>query len=145
MPNPKPTYLKPKKEIAKEVLRFRELKYDLLNTKISKNETKSVWYSYAQIKELWDEIQYQTANGKKVSGARIYLTSFLDGNVKYAKQMNTVFVLTEDIGTATPMHKDFFIEEQADYGSRPAPVKILGLDHGTPCPPDCAEQDPEWP
>lgn len=145
MPQPKPSYLKPKKEIAKEVLRFRELKYDLLNTKISKSETKSLWYSYAQVKELWEEIQYQIGNGKKVSGVRIYLTSFVDANAKYGKQMNTVFVLTEDIGHGTPMNKDFFIEEQAGYESRPDALAISGLDHGTPCPPDCDAQDPEWP
>ncbi len=102
---------------------------------------------------MWEEMIYQTVSNKKdVSGFRVYLTTYLSAST-FSKQMGITFVLTENVGTvATPKHKDFFIEEQSDYGRRPEPligpaaVEILGFDHGSPCPPDCSgAQDPEWP
>jgi hypothetical protein len=152
---PKPAYLKPKASIAKEVAEYRTVikKQSVLSQIIGKEETKSIWFSFNQIQEMWEELIYQTVGNKKdVSGVRVYLTSYLSGST-FAKQMGIVFVLTENVGSAaTPKHKDFFIEEQSDYRSRPEPLvsaaelTMLGLDHGTPCPPDCSGgQDPEWP
>jgi hypothetical protein len=150
MPLRKPKHLKRKEEIAKEVLKYRETKYALLTDKIAKDETKSFWFSLEILTELWKEIEYQkTEIGKDVTGARIYLTSFPDDHpiTKYHKRMNVVFVLTEKVGGK---HKDFFIEKQPDFPGRPdnkltKKEQIDGIDHGTPCPPDCSGQDPEWP
>ncbi len=153
---PKPAHLKPKAEIERDIIQYRTGlgKQRLLSQVIGKEETKSIWFSFEQMQELWEEIIFQTVNNKKnVSGTRVYLTSYQNGS-RFEKQMGLVFVLTENIGTeASPKHKDFFIEEQSGFENRPNPtgadgksIKILGLDHGTPCPPDCdGEQDPEWP
>jgi len=153
---PKPAHLKPKSEIDKDIKYYRTGlgKHTLLSQVIGKEETKSIWFSFEQMQELWEEILFQTINNKKnVSGTRVYLTSYRAGS-RFEKQMGVVFVLTENIGTdESPKHKDFFIEEQSGFENRPDPTNedgkplvILGLDHGTPCPPDCSgDQDPEWP
>ena len=157
MPKPRPKHLKLKTAIGPEVNHYRNLKHGTLSTLINKTETKSIWFSMEQIQEMWDEMIYQVINnGKKVSGIRVYLTTYLPG-ATFEKQMGIVFVLTENRGTtADPVHKDFFIEEQGDWGSRPLAFaseplesewRLLGFDQGTPCPPDCGidkGQDPQW-
>lgn len=155
MPKPKPRNIKRKSDIAAEIAAFRTTlpKHSTLSAIIGTEETKSIWFSFEQVQEMWEEIIYQAVNNRKnVSGVRVYLTTYLAGS-NFENQLGVVFVLTENVGTLrNPKHKDFFIEEQPDYPNRPASIVdpetsgVSNLDHGSPCPPDCSiTQDPEWP
>lgn len=152
---PKPKSIILKTDLAKEINEFRTVlpKHATLSSIIGKEETKSLWFSFDQIQEMWDEMIYQMVNNRKnVSGIRVYLTTYLAAS-KNPKQLGVAFVMTENIGSADkPKHKDFFIEEQADYSRRPEAFidptieSVDNFDHGTPCPPECSGvQDPEWP
>lgn len=144
MPLPKPKSLIPKDQCEIQIKRYRYEKWGLLSGSINKDETKCIWYSKDQIRELWEEMAYQeTIESKKVTGVRVYLATFPNNHLEYPDQINLVFVLTkldEDGNNA-----DFFIEEQTGYQSRPDPtVSGINLDHGIPCPPDC-DDGQHWP
>ena len=105
-------------------------------------ETKSVWYSVDQLRELIKEADCQGATGIRAYLAAYSETPSIVGEALRIpaganKKMTIVFVLTK-LNPTTGVQQDFFIEDQPDFGQRESIGGEGGegdFDTGNPSPP----------
>lgn len=128
---------------SKWVQNFQNIKRPLLTLTASLlGETKSIWYSVDQIRELVNEADCQGA-----TGIRAYLAAYSEvptllGEILRIplganKSMTLVFVLTK-LNPLTGVQQDFFIEDLPDFTLRESLGGEGGegdFDTGNPSPP----------
>ena len=125
------------KQITNErVNAFLNTKHNLLSDAISKQDTKSVWYSREHIEGLLDEMNHANANG-----LRIYFGAYNENHEAYSNQLCLLMVMTR-LNSQSGGHADISIEDEPDFPERSVAERGIpdfkkDFNVGSPCPPIC--------
>jgi hypothetical protein len=127
----------------KWVKNYQTIKREALaSTAGSQGDTKTIWYSVDQLRELIDEADCQGATGVRIYFAAYSATPNLPGEALHTpaganKGLTVVFVLTKQ-NPGTGAQQDFFIEDQPGFDQRESAGGEGGegdFDTGNPSPP----------
>jgi hypothetical protein len=149
---PLPTIFIPKDVINRRVKLFMQKKHPLLSEALTENgitrqDTRSVWYSKEHM-EIWlNEMNLYGADGM-----RIYFGAYAEEDGIRNGQLCLLMVLTRPGGTSDT-HRDIVFEDEGpgarslngggdDEEEEGRPKQF---NYGSPCPPICAEGDAIYP
>lgn len=127
----------------KWVKNYQSIKRPLLaSSASSQGETKAIWYSVDQFRQLIQEAECQGATGIRLYFAAYSETPTITGEAVRIpeganKSLTVVYVLTRQ-NPNTGVQQDFFIEDQPDFGEREGSSGEGGegdFDTGNPSPP----------
>jgi hypothetical protein len=140
---PLPFFYVGKQEASQRIQKFLDDKHPLLTDAIGKTDTKSVWYSFQHIEELYKELVYLNADG-----LRLYYGAY-DSQHEYSNQLCILMVPT--FLNSSMKHEDLILENSDDFIERLGGEENIGnteeiteliakykeFNYGSPCPPVC--------
>ncbi len=141
-PKPLPDCFIGKVVANRRIKRFQDEKLNLLSAPIGKGDTKSVWFRFETIEDIYKELVYLNANG-----LRVYFAAYEDKvdpqDPLPEKQLTVIFVATER--NAQGQNEDIILEDLPNFPERQQARQgaATGADkefnYGSPCPPDCGD------
>lgn len=137
---PLPTFFLKKSDANDRITKFRDNKHPLLSEAMGATETKSVWYSFQHIENLYKELVFLNADG-----LRIYFGEYDTTHPDFPDQLCLIMVPTRFNGSTNPGegHEDVIMEEDDDFAQRPGSQAFLegdipkAFNYGSPCPSLC--------
>ncbi len=143
---PLPVFFMGKIAANDRISRFMDSKHVLLSeAMISNLDTKSIWYSFDHIENIYKELVFLNADG-----LRIYMGQYEDTHPDFPGQLCLVMVPTR-LNVMTEGHQDIILEDEVDFEQRPGSEMFLSelskaYNYGSPCPTICeAEGDSLYP
>ena len=128
---PLPFFFVGKTLTNERILRFAQTKHPVLSEKISKPDTRSIWYTKEHITFLLEEMEKANADG-----LRIYFGAYGEKDT-YNGQLCLLMVMTKP-DELTGGHSDITLEDQPDFQLRSAEGNTpRDFNVGSPCPPMC--------
>lgn len=150
-PRPLPFFFIGRAIASARIQKFQDTKHALLTTNIGKPETKSIWYSFQHIEEMYKELIHLNADG-----LRIYLGTYEEGHPDFANQLCVIMVPT--FLNTSMKHQDIILGELSNFSERFSASsfdnskEIADLseaykefNYGSPCPPVCFEGEFSYP
>ena len=153
-----PEFFVGKTEANHLICNFMKNKYPALNAQMpdGREDTRSIWYSFRHIEELYKEMIYLNADG-----LRIYLGAYGKHNVEPGDLYDTshhlcLVMLPTFMNTETGKHEDLVQEDSDQFLKRPGSEMFVGgignnteltepgsrgYNQGKPCPPLCDDQE----
>jgi len=146
MPNnrfakPLPSFFMGKTAASNRIAGFLSSKHVVLSNELGTTDTKSIWYSFSHIENLFKELVYLNADG-----LRIYLGAYEDDHQDFPGQLCLVMVPTR-FDPDTEGHEDVLLEDDVDFPERPgselyqsateAEQLSKAFNYGAPCPTIC--------
>lgn len=108
---PLPFFFVGKTLTNERILRFAQTKHPVLSEKISKPDTRSIWYTKEHITFLLEEMEKANADG-----LRIYFGAYGEKDT-YSGQLCLLMVMTKP-DELTGGHSDITLEDQPDFQLR---------------------------
>jgi hypothetical protein len=158
---PLPEFFIGKAEANKFITNFMKNKLPLLSAQLpnGREDTQSIWYSFAHIEELYKEMVFLNADGLRIYfGAYDAQTKDTEYGDDVSQQLCLVMVPTVT-NLNTLKHEDLLQEDTKEFWLRPGSEMFdktknkmelttggsRGYNHGTPCPPLCKDQERKFP
>jgi len=147
---PLPFFFIGRQAASERILEFQNTKHPLLTNAIGKQDTKSIWYSFQHIEEMYKELVYLNSDG-----LRLYLGAYDENHPDFANQLCIIMVPT--FLNTSLKHEDIILEELPDFAKRidntlenakeiPDLFKVYkDFNYGSPCPPVCFEGEFRFP
>ena len=138
---PLPTFFLGKTAANARISQFMDSKHILLSTDLRKTDTKSIWYSFEHIQNLFKELVFLNADG-----LRIYFGEYDAKHPDFPGQLCLVMVPTR-LNEETLGHEDVIMEEDIDFSERPGSDSFISeenskaFNYGAPCPTICPLED----
>lgn len=133
-----PTFFLAKNEADNRIAKFMDNKHALLSDAKGSTDTKSIWYSFQHIENLYKELVFLNADG-----LRIYFGEYADNHLDFPNQLCLVMIPTRANEEDPIGHEDVIMEDDADFPLRPGSGPFVeeeeskAFNYGSPCPSLC--------
>lgn len=109
---PIPGFFVGKEVASKRIARFMRDKHPVLTKQLGREDTKSIWYSFRHIEELYEELKHLNADG-----LRIYLAAYTEEDNE-ALQGHTCLIMVPTEAASPDRNVDIVLEEKTDHELR---------------------------
>ena len=134
---PLPTFFLGKTAANLRISNFMASKHVLLSDDLGRTDTKSIWYSFTHIENLYKELVFLNADG-----LRIYMGQYEEDHPDFPDQLCLIMVPTR-LNDETMGHEDVILEDDVDFPDRPGSELVTDVEeaksfnYGAPCPTIC--------
>lgn len=133
-----PDFFLAKNVANNRITKFMANKHPLLSGAMDGTDTKSIWYSFQHIENLYKELVFLNADG-----LRIYFGEYEEDHEEFRDQLCIVMVPTRANDEDPVGHEDVIMEDDEDFAQRPGSDIFLedeqpkAFNYGSPCPSLC--------